>query len=216
MDSIFPIFSKSTRRVCDSPNCHLYGCLSCSQNPCMLASRNALDICMLTCWVLDVQENLHDEPPKLRGRVGPVQPDTNAFKPMQIRIGSVRNSYQAVVINCVRKQLRSEIIAGQNRRKSGLRAFRTRRLGGDGLEGSLVSNSNTKDDPSDPVHGRKQSSTARGGKARDRVLRFRATRGGLSARRKALPPDGRPYVAGPVSRYSHCVSGGGLAWGGPM
>ena len=38
----------------------------------------------------------------------------------------------------------------------------------------------------------------------------------LSARRKALPPDGRPYVFGPVSRYAYRVSGGGLAWEGPM
>jgi hypothetical protein len=65
------------------------------------------------------------------------------------------------VINCVKKQLCSEIIAGQNRPQSALRASRTRRLGADGQEGSLVSNSSTKDDPSDPVHGLKRSSKAR-------------------------------------------------------
>ena len=46
--------------------------------------------------------------------------------------------YQAVVINCVHKQLCSEIIAGRNRPKSGLRASRTRRSDGDGQEGSIV------------------------------------------------------------------------------
>ena len=39
-----------------------------------------------------------------------------------------------------------------------LRTSRTRRLGGDGQERSFVSNSNTKDDPSDPVHGPKRKS----------------------------------------------------------
>ena len=66
--------------------------------------------------------------------------------------------YQAVVINCVHNELCSEIIAGRNRPKSALRASRTRWLDGDGQEWSLVSNSSTKHDPSDPVHGSKRSS----------------------------------------------------------
>ena len=69
--------------------------------------------------------------------------------------------YQAVVINCVHKQLCSEIIAGRNRPKSALRSSRTRRSGWDGQEESLVSNSSPKDDPSDPVYGPKRTSKAR-------------------------------------------------------
>ena len=66
--------------------------------------------------------------------------------------------YQMVVINCVHKPLRSEIIAGRNRPKSALRTSRTRRLDGDVQERSLVPDSTIKDDPSDPVYGSKQSS----------------------------------------------------------
>ena len=51
------------------------------------------------------------------------------------------------IVGGLHKQLRSEIIAGRNRPKSALRASRMRRLGGDRQEGSLVSNSSTKDDP---------------------------------------------------------------------
>ena len=46
--------------------------------------------------------------------------------------------YQAVVINCVQKQLRSEIIAQRNRPGSALRTSRTRQFPGDGQEGSSV------------------------------------------------------------------------------
>ena len=52
--------------------------------------------------------------------------------------------------------------------------------------------------------------------ARDRVLRFRATRGGLFARRKDLPPGGRSYNAAPVSEYYSRVSWRGPGVGGPL
>ena len=71
------------------------------------------------------------------------------------------SGYQAVVINCVQKQLSSEIIAGQNRPKPALRASRTLLSVGDSQKMSLVNNSNTKDDPSDSVYGPKRSSKGR-------------------------------------------------------
>ena len=42
--------------------------------------------------------------------------------------------------------------------------------------------------------------------ARDRLLRFRATCGGLFARPNYLPPGGRSYDAAPVSHYYSSVS----------
>ena len=51
--------------------------------------------------------------------------------------------------------------------------------------------------------------------ARDRVPRFRATRGGLFARRDYLPPAGSSYEAVAVSRDASGASRGGPAWTGP-
>ena len=62
-------------------------------------------------------------------------------------------AYQAVVINCVHKQSRSELIARDPPSDSPERAGWL----GPGKR-YLVSNSNTKDDPSGPVHGPKRAS----------------------------------------------------------
>ena len=66
-----------------------------------------------------------------------------------------------------------------------------------------------------PRVARNRRTRSRALRTRDRILKFRATRGGLFARRKDLPPDGRFYVAVPVFHCNSNASQGGPVWKGP-